>query len=535
MMQILWGLLYLFLGYIIFENVIMMYYRYWWYLKQGYNSTGFPVPIFGNLRKILKSIKNRNEYSQPIFTQYLTECFNGNVPPMVVDFRSSSGILFISDPEIVQELYMGKQKYFDKYYRTGYLFKTLFGESLLFEKSTERQALKRKHLSVAFYKERMSHILNTIIQMTKERVDQLKVDIKAGKNELNLVDFINTLTMRSIQVCVFGISDFEQDPTYLDNQKETKIPLGPYLKKLFMVYARRNAHFLRMISRLFDQTFIGLSEKELQQNCFAFRDYLRHQIKLRKEQIKDPLFQSKDFLTLLVTDDLFKDDESLIVDECCTFLFAATQTTASTVSNALFYLTQNTQIRDSLRKEIASQFKDLLYPSEITVDKWQQKLNYDNLQNQWTYLMQIVQESLRIEPPVRISSGLMLTETQKIQGYIIPKNKPFLIFINNLHRNPKEWQEPEKFIPERFDPESIFYLTPDGKKRNPSSFGPFLGGRRICLGKTLAENLAKIMIPIIVSEIDFDFINPEHKFKKPPQDVTTEPKFGMIAKINNKL
>eukprot|EP00347_Sterkiella_histriomuscorum_P011321 403372900 len=512
-----------------------MYYRYWWHLKQGYKSTGFPLPIFGNVRQILKSIKNRHEYSQPIFTQYLTESFNGEIPPMVVDFRSSRPSLFISDPEIVQELYMGKAKFLDKYYRTQSLLKTLFGNTLLFEKSTERQALKRKHLSVAFYKDRMAHILNTIIQMSKECVEKLKEDIKAGKNELNLVEFINTLTMRSIQVCVFGISDFEQDPTYLDNQKETKISLGPYLKKLFMAYARRNAHFLRMNFTLFDQTFIGQPEKELQKNCHTFRGYLHNQIKIRREQMKDPQYQSKDFLTLLLTDDLFKDDESLIVDECCTFLFAATQTTASTVSNALFYLTQNTQIRDSLRKEIASQFKDLLYPSEITVDKWQQKLNYDNLQNEWSYLMTIIQESLRIEPPVRISSGLMVNETQTIKGYIIPKNNPILFFIHNLHRNPAEWQQPEKFIPERFDPTSPYYLTPDGKKRNPSSFGPFLGGRRICLGKTLAENLAKIMIPIIVNEIDFDFVKPEHKFKKPPQDISTEPVFGMIAKVNTKL
>jgi cytochrome P450 len=34
--------------------------------------------------------------------------------------------------------------------------------------------------------------------------------------------------------------------------------------------------------------------------------------------------------------------------------------------------------------------------------------------------------------------------------------------IYNLHRNPDEWPEPEKFIPERFDPNSKYYLTPSG-------------------------------------------------------------------------
>ena len=56
-----------------------------------------------------------------------------------------------------------------------------------------------------------------------------------------------------------------------------------------------------------------------------------------------------------------------------------------------------------------------------------------------------------------------------------------------------------RFIPDRFDPTSKYYLTPKGTKRHPMSYGPFLGGKRICLGKTFAENMAKCIIPIILS------------------------------------
>lgn len=31
------------------------------------------------------------------------------------------------------------------------------------------------------------------------------------------------------------------------------------------------------------------------------------------------------------------------------------------------------------------------------------------------------------------------------------------------------------------------------------SFGPFLGGKRVCLGKTFAENVLKSLLPIILS------------------------------------
>jgi len=77
-----------------------------------------------------------------------------------------------------------------------------------------------------------------------------------------------------------------------------------------------------------------------------------------------------------------------------------------------------------------------------------------------------------------------------------------------LHRNKEEWIEPEKFIPERFDPQSKYYLTPTGKKRHPMSFGPFLGGKRICLGKTFAETISKIIGPTILAHFDFEFKDP---------------------------
>jgi cytochrome P450 len=55
-----------------------------------------------------------------------------------------------------------------------------------------------------------------------------------------------------------------------------------------------------------------------------------------------PGFKSKgDFMTMLLQDDLFKGQNDYIVDECLTFMGAASQTTALLMANALFYLTQN--------------------------------------------------------------------------------------------------------------------------------------------------------------------------------------------------
>ena len=74
----------------------------------------------------------------------------------------------------------------------------------------------------------------------------------------------------------------------------------------------------------------------------------------------------------------------------------------------------------------------------------------------------------------------------------------------HLHNNPEEWIEPGKFIPERFDSNSPFYLTPKGHKRNPFSFSPFLGGSRICMGKTFIEAVSKLTIPVLLANFDFE-------------------------------
>ena len=51
--------------------------------------------------------------------------------------------------------------------------------------------------------------------------------------------------------------------------------------------------------------------------------------------------------------------------------------------------------------------------------------------------------------------------------------------------------------------------------RNPFSFCPFLGGKRICLGKTLAEYMTLFTLPMVMYHLDFEFVNPDHKIKKP--------------------
>jgi cytochrome P450 len=59
----------------------------------------------------------------------------------------------------------------------------------------------------------------------------------------------------------------------------------------------------------------------------------------RREDIKNnTLSTSENLLSILLTDELYMNDDEMIIDELMTMILAATQTTALTVTNSLYYI-----------------------------------------------------------------------------------------------------------------------------------------------------------------------------------------------------
>jgi len=56
----------------------------------------------------------------------------------------------------------------------------------------------------------------------------------------------------------------------------------------------------------------------------------------------------------------------------------------------------------------------------------------------------------------------MLDIDTSLGKYNFKAGHVFAVDIFRLHRNKDQWIEPEKFIPERFDPKSPYFLTPSG-------------------------------------------------------------------------
>ncbi|CAA7051838.1 unnamed protein product [Microthlaspi erraticum] len=95
------------------------------------------------------------------------------------------------------------------------------------------------------------------------------------------------------------------------------------------------------------------------------------------------------------------------------------------------------------------------------------------------YVKLIIKESFRLHPPL----PLLVRKTRshvKIQGYDIPPDTSIMINIWKIARDPKHWESPEDFIPERFIDSSIYY------KGQNFELLPFGSGRRICPGIAMA-------------------------------------------------
>jgi cytochrome P450 len=208
----------------------------------------------------------------------------------------------------------------------------------------------------------------------------------------------------------------------------------------------------------------------------------------------------------LLSTDFFKDKDELIIDELVTFFLAGMKTIQISTTNLIYYLTKYPDIRAKLMNEIRPPLDKLTNLEE---------LSYEEVMD-FEYLAMCYNESLRIEPPVASSSSQAVINecefSNKGQKFRFKPETQFAINFEAIHHDKKIWLEPSLFVPERFDSKTEgnkWYLTPDGNQRNPMAFTPFMGGKRVCLGKTFAEVNTRFTVPLLYHFFDFEFVDPK--------------------------
>ena len=135
--------------------------------------------------------------------------------------------------------------------------------------------------------------------------------------------------------------------------------------------------------------------------------------------------------------------------------------------------------------------------------------------DQFDYVRYCWYEAMRLEPPVPRSLSNVFCKKVTIAGVDFEPGVELMLNFKGIQKDPREWKEPETYCPERFDPKSPWYLKPNGEPRSSFAFCPFFGGKRICLGKTLAEFMTTFTLPLVMHHLNFEYVNPEHVTRKP--------------------
>ena len=208
-----------------------------------------------------------------------------------------------------------------------------------------------------------------------------------------------------------------------------------------------------------------------------------------------------DLLTLLARAE-YPDGSRLppeeVRDQLISFLFAGHETTATTLSVALWSLAGDSAARSRLERELEA----------VCGDREPTTGDLDDL----AYLEAVVREALRLYPP---ATGVYREPRSDVVlgGYRVPAGTTLQLSIYGIQRDGRWWDDPAAFRPERWlaaerdDPENVAgWSLEDDPDRPEYAYFPFSGGPRHCLGMRFAMLELQLALATIVGHVQFDRI-----------------------------
>ncbi|XP_071952912.1 steroid 17-alpha-hydroxylase/17,20 lyase-like [Antedon mediterranea] len=188
-------------------------------------------------------------------------------------------------------------------------------------------------------------------------------------------------------------------------------------------------------------------------------------------------------------------------------LFTAGIDTQNTVLHwAIGCLADNPEVQDKIKQEIDDVIGDR--PPRLS-DRG--KLPYTEA---------TLMEVMRYRTPVPLALTHRAITDSSIGSYKVPEDTWVFINLWALHNDPKYWDNPDKFRPERF------LDAKNAVKQRLPSFLPFSTGRRVCVGESLAKANSFMIFSWLVQ--NYKFVKPEDT--KGPVAVHDKPRILTFAK-----
>ncbi len=248
-------------------------------------------------------------------------------------------------------------------------------------------------------------------------------------------------------------------------------------------------------------------DKKLEEAIQSIETIIHRFINETRQKLEEnPLLkkQPSNFLEALLTEEggaQFSDEE--IYGNIFTMLLAGEDTTSNTISWIIYYLSQNSEMVNTIRQEAIEVY------GENEVSKTTQELV------KLTYTNAVVQEAIRLKPTTP-QLYLEANEEVVVEGLLIPKGTKIIIQNKVAQTQEKYFTDADQFMPERW----IKSKCPMHQQHSPEVVKAFGGGARFCPGKYLAINEMLILVSAICKNFNITLA-------VAPKEVTEQFEFTM--------
>ncbi len=196
-----------------------------------------------------------------------------------------------------------------------------------------------------------------------------------------------------------------------------------------------------------------------------------------------------------------------LLDEVKTLILAGHETTANTLSWAFFLLATHPSAESRLHAEL-----DEVLGTEAASLAALPRL---------PYLSAVIKETLRLYPPAW-TVRRVTREPWEVGGYALPAEARVVMSQYVTHRDPRFWEEPDAFHPER-------WLAPDFERSLPRyAYFPFGGGPRVCIGQAFAQMEAALLLATLASGFRLRLAAPV----RPGPSITLRPRGGLRMRVH---
>ncbi len=347
-------------------------------------------------------------------------------------------VILSRDNDVAEYILQKNQKNFQKSeLQTKFISKYL-GHGLL-TVNGDFWLKQRRLIQPAFHKQKMNQLVQNMQQTIVSELKELPEGI-----EVESFPIMNQLAFNVVAKSLFHISAIESEMNRLktiihDVQafliKEIRVPHKAFWFKISGQIEKHKKMALEtdvIIKKIVDERIVS-GEKH--------NDLLDMLLETRYEDTGEAMSTQQ------------------LIDEIKILFIAGHETTANALTFTLHLLANHPEIQQRVLNEIL----EIESQTDDVVEQLQ-KMNYINA---------VINESMRLYPPAWITDRENI-EDDELLGYKIRENTLIGVSFYALHRNPKYWQNPEEFNPERF--------LGDQKKKSYHYFYPFGAGPRMCIG-----------------------------------------------------